>query len=300
MRHLLVDPFTAPYMQRALLEAVMLGVLAGLVGVHVALRRLAFMADTFTHTVFPGMAIAFATGTSIFAGALVAGVASALVFSVLDRTRRISSDAALAVILTSFFAVGVIVVSRTDRYTADVTGLLFGSMLTVDRGQLVETAAVLALVVAVLAATHKELVLRAFDPEAARAAGYRLTAMDLMVNVLIVLVVVAAARAVGTLLTVALLITPAAAAKLVARSVSTMYVIAAAIGAAGAWFGLALSYRASLDHDLRLAPGATVVLAITALFLLVLLARSIVRLAVRPRTSAPVGSPPVQPRGVAP
>ncbi len=279
MTHLLVDPFTVPYMQRALWVAVLLGVLAGLVGVHVALRRLAFMADTFTHTVFPGMAVAFAVGSSIALGALLAGLASALVFTVLDRSRRVTSDAALAVVLTSFFAVGVIVVSRTERYTADLTGLLFGRILTVDRAQVLEVAAVLAVVALVLAATHKELVLRAFDPDAARAAGYRIGAIDLLVNVLIVLVVVAAARAVGTLLTVALLITPAAAAKVVAPSVGGMYVVAAAVGAGGGWLGLAVAYRASIDHDLRLAPGATIVLATTVLFAAVLGGRGLVRLA---------------------
>ena len=81
MRSLLIDPFTLPYMQRALTMAVLLGVLAGLVGVQVALRRLAFMADTYTHTVFPGMAVAFALGWSVTVGALAAGVISALAFT---------------------------------------------------------------------------------------------------------------------------------------------------------------------------------------------------------------------------
>jgi manganese/iron transport system permease protein len=273
----LLDPFSAPYMQRALLAAVLLGVLAGVVGVHVALRRLTFMADAFTHTVFPGLAIAFATGTSLFAGALLAGIASALAFTVLERTRRVGSDAALAVVLTSFFAVGVIVVSRTERYTADLNGLLFGGLLTVDRRELTEIAAVLVLVLAVVAATHKELVMRAFDPEFARAAGYRLWAIDLLLNLTIVLVVVAAAQAVGTLLTVALLTTPAATARLVSRSVAQTYLVSAAVGGIGAWLGLAVAYRASIDHDVRLAPAATVVLAITLIFALVLAARAVVR-----------------------
>jgi manganese/iron transport system permease protein len=279
VKGLLIDPFTAPYLQRALVEAVLLGVLAGIVGVHVVLRRLAFAADAFTHTVFPGLAIAFALGASLFAGALVAGVASAVALTVLERNRRIGSDAAVAVVLTSFFAVGVIVVSRTDRYTADLTGLLFGRILTVDAGQITRTAAVLAAVALVLAALHKELVLRAFDPDAAEALGYRLGALDLVVNLAIVAVVVAAAQAVGTLLTVALLITPAATARLVCRSVGSMYVVAAAVGALAGWLGLAASYEASLHHGLRLASGATVVLALTAIFLVALAGRAVVRVA---------------------
>ena len=291
MRSLLIDPFTLPYMQQALTMAVLLGVLAGLVGVQVALRRLAFMADTYTHTVFPGMAVAFALGWSVTVGALAAGVISALAFTALDRSRRVTSDAALAVILTSFFAVGVIVISRTERYTADLTGLLFGRILTVDRLQIIEVALVLVVVAVTLAATHKELVLRAFDPDGARAAGYPMGGLDLLVNVLIVLVVVAAARAVGTLLTMALLITPAATARLASRSVAAMYVTSAAVGAAGGWLGLAVSYRGSVDHDLRLAPGATIVLATTVLFVAVLIGRALARAASGPTASIATATP---------
>jgi manganese/iron transport system permease protein len=287
---LLVDPFQAPYLQRALLEAVLLGVLAGLVGVHVVLRRLAFVADTFTHTVFPGMAVAFALGTSLFAGALVAGLLSALAFTLLDRSRRVTSDAALAVVLTCFFAVGVLVISRTDRYTADLTSLLFGRILFVDARQLVETAVVLVVVAAVLLALHKELVLRAFDPEGTGALGYPGAALDLLVNVLVVLVVVAAARAVGTVLTVALLITPAATARLVARSVGSMYVIAAGVGALAGWVGLAVSYEASVHHGLRLESGATVVLATTVAFLVVLAGRAAARAVARAGSQRAAGA----------
>lgn len=280
MIRLLFEPFQTPYLQRALIEAVLLGVLAGLVGVHVALRKLAFLADTFTHTVFPGMAVAFAMGTTIFGGALIAGVASALAFTLLDRSRRVTSDAALAVVLTSFFAVGVIVISRTDRYTSDLTALLFGRVLTVDARQIIETVVVLLVVIVALAGLHKELVLRAFDPDGAQALGYRIGLLDLVVNILIVLVVVAAARAVGTVLTVALLIIPAATGRLVARSVGAMYVVAIVVGALGAWLGLAASYEASIHHNLRLASGATMVLATTLLFVVVLAGRGAARVAV--------------------
>jgi len=290
VRSLLIDPFNTPYMQRALVEAVILGVMAAMVGVHVVLRRLAFLADTFTHTVFPGLAVAFAAGTSVLIGALVAGALSALVFTVLDRSRRITPDAALAVVLTSFFSVGVIVISRTDRYTADLTTLLFGQILTVDSRQIVETAVLAVAVGLVLLALDKELRMRAFDPEGARALGYRIGILDLAMNLLIVLVVVAAARAVGTVLTVALLITPAATARLFARSVGSMYALAALVGAGAGWIGLAVSYEASIHHDLRLAAGATIVLVATVVFLAALAARSAGRFvshrALRPTTTA--------------
>jgi manganese/iron transport system permease protein len=293
---LLIEPFTAPYLQRALIEAVLLGVLAGCVGVQVVLRRLTFAADTFTHTVFPGLAVAFAVGGSLFVGALAAGLVSAVTFTLLDRNRRISSDAALAVVLSSFFAAGVVVVSRTDRYTADLTSLLFGRILTVDAAQIAETAVVAVLVGAVLVALHKELVLRAFDPAGAEALGYRIGLLDLLTNVLIVLVVVASARAVGTLLTVALLIVPAATARLVCRSVGAMYLMAGVVGALGGWLGLVATYEASITHGVRVAAGAMIVLVLVAIFALVLLGRGLVRASTHRR----VEDPPALPSAVAP
>lgn len=280
MTDLLIEPFRALYLQRALIEVLLLGVLAGVVGVHVVLRRLAFVADTYTHTVFPGMAVAFALGGSVFIGALAAGLLSAVLFTVLDRSRRVTSDAALAVLLTSFFAVGVIVISRTDRYTADLTALLFGRILLVDNTQIAATAVLTVLVVGVVLALHKELVLRAFDPAGAEALGLPGHGLDLLVNLAVVVVVVAAAQAVGTLLTVALLITPAATARLVARSVPQMYVISVAVGLVAGWLGLVASYEAGVHHGLRLASGATVVLAMTLLFALVFAGRSVGRAAV--------------------
>lgn len=277
MIDLLVEPFRALYLQRALIEMLLLAVLAGVVGVHVVLRRLAFVADTYTHTVFPGMAVAFALGGSVLIGALAAGLLSAVLFTVLERSRRVTSDAALAVLLTSFFAVGVIVISRTERYTSDLTALLFGRILLVDDTQIAVTAALTVAVVAAVLGLHKELVLRAFDPEGAQAAGLPGAALDLGVNLAVVVVVVASAQAVGTLLTVALLITPAATAKLVARSVPQMYVLAVATGLVAGWLGLVASYQAGVHHGLRLASGATVVLAMTGLFALTWLGRSVAR-----------------------
>ena len=133
---LFIEPFQAGYLQRALIEAVMLGVLGGIVGVHVVLRRLEFMADALTHTVFPGMAAAFVLGGSLYVGALVTGVLSAVLLTLVTRNRRVTSDAALAVLLTGFFSVGVIIVSRSRSYTADLTILLFGRVLAVDVTQL--------------------------------------------------------------------------------------------------------------------------------------------------------------------
>src|SRR5207249_3751953 len=130
---------------------------------------------------------------------------------------------------------------------------------------------------------HKELVLRAFDPDGATAQGYSTVALDLALNLCIALVVVAAVKAVGTVLVVAMVIVPAATARLLADRVATMTVLACLLGAAGGWLGLALSHEVSVDRGVRLAAGATVVVVLVAAFLLVAaLAPLARRLAPRP------------------
>src|ERR687888_154968 len=148
---LLVDPFQLGFMQRALAAVLLVGVLAAVTGVFVVLRRLAFVGDTLTHTVSPGVVVAYLAGWSIFLGALAFGVLSALLLTVLSANRRVSVDAALAILLTSFFAFGVVLVSRTRSYTADLSAFLFGRVLAVTPAELAQTAAVAVLVLAALA-----------------------------------------------------------------------------------------------------------------------------------------------------
>jgi manganese/iron transport system permease protein len=229
----LLEPFRLPYMQRALLEVLLLGALAGVVGVFVVLRRLAFVSDALTHTIFPGVVIAHLLDRSLLLGALAFGVLTAVLLTGIGANRRVGADAALAILLTSFFSVGVVLVSRTRTYTADLTVFLFGRVLAVDR---------------------------------AAAMGYRTAALDLVLNLLIALVVVAAVKAVGTVLVVALIIVPAAAARLLADRVATTTALACALGALGGWLGLAASYEVSVDHGIRLASGATIVVVLVALF----------------------------------
>jgi len=264
----LVEPFRLPYMQRALLEVLLLGALAGMVGVFVVLRRLAFVSDALTHTVFPGVVIAHLLDRSLLLGALAFGVLTAVLLTGITTSRRVGADAALAILLTSFFSLGVVLVSRTRTYTADLTVFLFGRVLAVDRADLLATLALAAVVGGTLWALRKELVLRAFDPDGAAAMGYRTAALDLVLNLLIALVVVAAVKAVGTVLVVALIIVPAAAARLLADRFATTTVLACALGALGGWLGLAVSYEVSVDHGVRLASGATIVVVLVAMFVL--------------------------------
>lgn len=294
LRALLVEPFTLPFMARALAEALLLGVLGGVVGVLVVLRRLAFVADAMTHTVFPGVVVGFAAAQAggVVWGALVAAVLSAVLFTALAHRGRVGEDASLAVLLTGFFAVGVVLVSRRHGYSNDLVTFLFGHILATDRAQVLQTAVLAAVALAVLAALRKELLLRAFDPGAAAALGYPVARLDLVVNLLVALVVVAGVRSVGTVLVVALLVVPAAAARLLTDRLAVLVGLAAGLGALGGWLGLAASYEASVGYGVRLASGATIVLVLVAFYALALpvaaLRRRWPRAAGRPRADTPL------------
>jgi manganese/iron transport system permease protein len=264
----LLEPFHSPFMQRALLEAVLLGVVGAVVSVFVVLRRLAFVSDVLTHTVFPGVVIGFlVAGTGgIVWGALVFGVLSAVLLTVLGARARVTEDASMAIVLTAFFAFGVILVSRRASFTTDLTAFLFGRILTVDRTQIVVTAVIGGAVLLTLGLLGKELLLRAFDPAGAEARGYRVLVLDLVLNLAVALVVVAAVRAVGTVLVIALLVVPGAAGRLLSDRLAGITAAAIGTAALAGWLGLVASWQASVNHGLRLASGATVVLVLVALY----------------------------------
>ncbi|KLL11420.1 metal ABC transporter permease [Protofrankia sp. BMG5.30] len=272
LSRLLLDPFALPFMRRALIEVLLLGALAGGVGVFVVLRRLAFLADALTHAVFPGVVIGYLVSgqSGIVPGALVFAVLAAVLFTVAAARARVGQDAALAILLTSFFGLGVVLVSRQRSYTADLTTFLFGRVLTVDSAQITQTAVVAVAVGLVLYALRKELLLRTFDQQTAQAMGYRVVLLDLVLNLMIALVVVAAVKAVGTILSIALLVVPAAAARLLSDRLLVVTGLAVLFGMLGGWLGLAASYEASINHGVRLASGATVVLALVVFYLLAL------------------------------
>jgi manganese/iron transport system permease protein len=259
-----------PFMGRALTELLLLAVLAGVVSTFVLTRRLGFVADTMTHAVFPGVVIGFLIrGTGgVFPGALAAGALTALLLTLLTRSRRVTDDTALAVLLAAMFALGVVLVSRRTSYTADLTTFLFGRLLAVNTTQIIQTAVVGTIVLITLASLGKELQLRAFDPQTATAMGYRIWLLDLVLNMSVALVI-------------AVLVGPAAAGRLVSDRLPAIVIVGCAATAAAAYGGLAVSYHASVTYGLRLASGATVVLALVALYLVALLIPPTRRLAAR-------------------
>jgi len=280
----LLDPYAAPFMARALIEVLLLGVLGAVVGVHVLLRRLAFLTEALQHSVFPGIAIAFVVGQSLLLGALVAALLTVVLLVVLARRPGADHDSVLALLIAGFFALGVVVVSRRTGYQADLTALLFGRILDVDARQLLDTAIVTVVCLLVLAALHKELVLRAFDPAASEALGYA-RALDLALLLAVAATVVTAVPLVGVMLSVALLSVPAMSARLVTRRVGTMMLVGAGYGAVSGVIGLTVS------AEWDISAGAAIALTTAALFALTWIVTTVQACWLHPVTTTPTPTP---------
>ena len=246
-------------MRRALIEAVLVGSLCGAVGAHVVLRRLPFFTITVAHATFPGIVLASIVGLSELVGGLAFASLLVVVIYLTTGDRGLDTNTAVGVALAGSFGLGVLLQSAQDGFTKDLAAILVGSVLAVDRRDLLTTAAVGLVVLGSLAATHKELVLRAFDPEGAAAQGYH-RMLDLALLLCVGATVVTSVPAVGTILSVALLSVPALTARLVTQRVSTAMVAGAAYGAASGVLGL----TASAEWDL--AAGASIALASASLF----------------------------------
>jgi ABC-type Mn2+/Zn2+ transport system permease subunit len=285
----LVDSLQSPLFRRALLEAVLIGALAGVVGVHVVLRRLPFFVVALSHATFPGVAIASVLGVSLFLGGTTYGLVVVAAVLVLGAGKVVDDASVIGVVLAGSFAVGVLVLSAQPGSSLDLSAFLVGSILTVTPGDILTTVVVGGVVLIGLALLHKELVLSAFDRGGARALGYRTQALDAVVLVAVTLVTVTAIPAVGTLLAVALLTVPALTARLWTDRVGVTMAIAAGIGALSGVLGLCASaiWSIAAGGAIALATGACFAVSLGATSLASARARSRarLRLAARPVTS---------------
>lgn len=264
---MLTDPLQFDFFVRALAAVVLVSVLCALVGAWVVLRGLSYIGDAMSHAVLPGIVAAFLMKGNLLLGALVAAVLTALGIGVIGQRSGLKQDSAIGIVFVGMFALGVVMLSRASTFTTDLTAFLIGNPLGVSPADLWGALGVTVVVGALLTAVQKELLLAAFDPTEARAIGLPVGRLNNLLLILIGLVVVLTVQLVGTTLSVSLLITSSAAARLLARSLKKMIGLAALLGTLGGVTGLYISYYANT------APGATIVLVNTAIFLLALALR---------------------------
>ena len=257
----LLNPDLA-FLPKALAIAVMSSVVCGVVGCYVVLRGMAFIGDAVAHAVFPGLAIAFVLQGSLVVGGAVAGIVTALLIAVFAQHRRVREDSLIGVFFVAAFALGIVIISRAPGYAGSLQQFLFGSITGIPDRDLYTVGFTGLAILAVVFLLHKELVAVCLDREMARSIGLRVFWLDIVLYVLVTLAVVISLQTIGNILVLALLITPAAAARLLTDRLALMMLLAPLIGGGSALVGLYLSW----SYDLPV--GGTVVLVATAVFLL--------------------------------
>ncbi len=261
----LAAPFEYRFMQRALLTSILVGAICGMLSCYVVLKRWSLLGDAISHAVLPGVAIAYLLGWPFFVGAFLTGALTSLGIGAIERHTRIKSDAAMGLMFTGAFALGIVIISKIATST-HLMHILFGNVLGVQQSALMLTlaAGIIALLCVWLA--YRPLLLYAFDPQQAQALGFNTGMIHYGLILLLTLTIVASLETVGIILVVAMLITPGATAHLLTDRFPVMMAISVTVGVVSAVVGLWLSVA------LDVASGGTIVLVATGLFFLTLVA----------------------------
>ena len=261
---LLLAPLGYDFFVRALIASALVGIACAIVGSFVVLKGMSFIGDAVSHAAFPGIVIAYLIGAPIILGGAVAAIGTALGIGAITRRSGLRSDAIIGVLFAGMFALGVAIFSSIPNYVGDLFHFLFGDVLGISVGDLQALMLLVFGLLLVLRLLWKELLFSTFDPLGAGAAGLPVRRLDDLLLILIAVTIVISLQAVGIVLVVAMITTPAATAQLLVKRFTSMIQLAALIGVSSAIVGLYMSY--SLD----IASGAAIVLLETLFFLLAL------------------------------
>ena len=258
--NIITDPLSDAAFLRGLIDVTAVAIIAGVVGTFIVLRGIGFLGDALAHAIFPGVVIAFLAGGNLMVGALIAGLATAAIMGGLTASQRVRDNTSIGVIFTAAFALGVVILTNHDVNAEELEGILFGDPLSAHTGDVMLTVAVGAAVVATVIVLRRLLVMASFDPSGARAMGLPVVALDILLLALTALTVVVSFKAVGNILVISLLITPAATARLFTDRLVPTAALASALGALAGVAGIFIGYH------LDTSAGGVIVLTATAMF----------------------------------
>lgn len=262
----LLNPNLA-FLARALAAVVLASLITGLVGCHVVMRGMVFIGDAVAHSVFPGLAIAFVLGGSLIVGGLVAGVITAILVAIFSQNQKLKEDSVIGIFFAGSFALGITIISLAPGYSGSVQDFLFGSIVGISNADVAQAAVIAAVLALVLGLFHKEIVAVSLDKESAKAAGLPVLALDILLYVVVTVSVVISLQTLGNVLVLALLVVPAASARLFCSTLGRMMVFAPVFGVVTSTVGLYLSWAFNLPT------GGVIVLTMIAGFLLTWLVR---------------------------
>ena len=238
------------FLQNALITSVMVGISAGIIGSFIILRGMSLMGDAISHAVLPGVALSYMLGSSYIIGATIFGMASAALIGFVTKHSRLKNDTAIGIVFSAFFALGIILISFA-RSSTDLYHILFGNVLAVRDSDMFLTAAVLVNVLIAVPLFYKQLKLTSFAPTIAKSYGWNISAINYGLMFLLTLVAVTSLQTVGTILVIAMLITPAATAYQLTDKLLVMIVLSTVFGTLSSIVGLYFSYSYNLPPGRR-------------------------------------------------
>jgi manganese/iron transport system permease protein len=285
----ITDPLAFRFIQYGLVAAVLVGVVCAVMGTFVVLKGLAFIGDALSHAAFPGLVIAYMLGAPIYIGGAISAIVTSLGIGVVSRRGRLRFDTSVGVLFAGTFAFGVLLFSTIKGYVQDLLSLLLGNVLSIGFADVVQVAVLGAIILGIVLAIRKELLFATFDPAGAAASGLPVAGLEYLLLVLLGVTIVVSIQAVGIILVVAMLVTPAATAQLVVVRFNQMMAFAAILAAVSAVIGLYLSFYVNV------ASGASIVLVETLWFVVALVLGPRTGLLSRARPAAVASPSPVQP-----
>jgi manganese/iron transport system permease protein/iron/zinc/copper transport system permease protein len=261
----LLDPFNYAFFVKGVVVATLAGGLCGLIGVYITLRGMSYIGHGLSHAIFGGFAASSIIGANFYLGAGLWGLLSALAINRVTRSRRIGADAAIGVITTASFALGVALLTIFGNKGPSFDAALFGSIIGVTSADVWALAGITAFTVAVVLANYRALLFATFDPEVADVSGVRVARLDALLMLVLSLSILATLTIIGVTLVAATLVIPAVVARMLTNRFSRMLWLSTAIGAVCGLVGMNLSYH------LDVPSGTTIVLTGAAVFTVVLL-----------------------------
>jgi ABC-type Mn2+/Zn2+ transport system permease subunit len=266
----LITPFSAnSFMLQALIAGVLVSIACAVAGTFIILRGLAFIGDALAHGVLPGIAVAVLIGFPGIAGAAIGAAFMIGGITVITQRSRLSSDTAIGLLFVGMLALGVVIVSRSNTFTGDLTRILFGEILGISWQAILVQLVATAIIVAIAAICSRPFLLLSFDPEQAQVAGFSSRLYHNIMLLMIAITVISSFQTVGTLLVFGLLIAPAGAGALLARRIGAMMAWAAFFGALSMYAGLLISYH------FNLAAGASIIIVTVIIFFIVFIMQNI-------------------------
>ena len=265
----LLEPFAYEFFVRGLIAATLVGSLCSLIGVYIVLRRMSYIGHGLSHAVFGGAVVSYILSFNFFIGASVWGFLSALLITLTTRKRKIGSDAAIGIITTASFALGIALISRFKSFTRNFDDALFGNILGVTEGNLIAILVVSLVTVVIVIVGYKLFLFATFDPEVAGFYGVPTVWVDTMFSLVLAATIVVSIRVLGVTMIAAAIVIPPIIARLLTDSFKTMILLSTGIGAFCGLGGIYISYFVDVSS------GASVVLFSTLLFVLALVYSSL-------------------------